>query len=492
MNCFNCGATLNDADFCTGCGIDVAVYKKILRLSNHYYNVGLEKASVRDLSGAVTSLKRSLKYNKENIQARNLLGLVYNEMGETVKALGEWVISKSMQSHHNLADEYLKSVQSNQGRLDAVNQTIKKYNQALLYCNQESEDLAIIQLKKVLSLNPKLIHGHQLIALLYMKQGDWERARKALNAAIKIDANNTTTLRYIKEVKDQMQNGSPAAKKKSDKVSYVNGNEVIIQPTGFKEFSGVSVVINILIGIVIGACVFGFLIAPNMNQSSNSDANKALVKANEEIASKNATISSLEAEVEAAKKESEESLNKSEESASVVTSYEQLVNALDAYSKDNQDGAYQALTAVNADHLSESVKAIYEAFKTELNEKMIGGLCEEGIAAYQRRDFATAITKLDQVVKIDETYQSGNAIFHLAQSYREAGDKENAIATYQKVIQLMPGTNEAEASQDFINELQAETTTDASQQNGDTTTTDTTNTNTETGTDTDTTTGATE
>lgn len=32
-----------------------------------------------------------------NTNARNLLGLVYFEMGESVKALSEWVISKSLQ-----------------------------------------------------------------------------------------------------------------------------------------------------------------------------------------------------------------------------------------------------------------------------------------------------------------------------------------------------------------------------------------------------------
>ncbi|RDU22260.1 tetratricopeptide repeat protein [Anaerosacchariphilus polymeriproducens] len=454
MNCFNCKATLTDSDFCTECGVDVAVYKKILRLSNHYYNVGLEKATVRDLSGAVTSLKKSLKYNKENIQARNLLGLVYNEMGETVKALGEWVISKSMQSQHNLADDYLKAVQSNQGRLDAVNQTIKKYNQALLYCQQESEDLAIIQLKKVLSLNPKLIQGHQLIALLYMKQGEWEKARKALNTAIKIDTNNTTTLRYLREVKEQMHKGASVVKKKSDKVSYVNGNEVIIQPTGLKDFSGISIVVNIGIGILIGLCVAWFLIVPSIKQSSNSDATKALVKANEQIASKNANISSLKAKVEEAKQEAEASLKKAQDSEAVVTSYEQFVTALNAYMGKDDNAAYQALTAVNPDQLSEACKGIYETFKSELNEKLVGSLYTEGKSAYYRRDYSLAAAKLEQVIAIDEKYSSGDAIFHLAEAYRKLEDKEKAIATYQKVIELMPGTAEASTAQDYISQLQ--------------------------------------
>ena len=89
MNCMNCGAFLvdKDLDYCPKCGCNVLIQKKVDYLSRQYYNRGLEKASVRDLSGAIDCLKQSLIYNKHNIQARNLLGLVYFETGEVVAAL---------------------------------------------------------------------------------------------------------------------------------------------------------------------------------------------------------------------------------------------------------------------------------------------------------------------------------------------------------------------------------------------------------------------
>ena len=37
------------------------------RVSNTYYNIGLEKAHVRDLSGAIVILKKSLQFDKKNI-----------------------------------------------------------------------------------------------------------------------------------------------------------------------------------------------------------------------------------------------------------------------------------------------------------------------------------------------------------------------------------------------------------------------------------------
>lgn len=53
MNCMNCGAVLNKSSYCPSCGFNVEVQKKIWQLSNLYYNQGLEKAEIRDLSGAI-------------------------------------------------------------------------------------------------------------------------------------------------------------------------------------------------------------------------------------------------------------------------------------------------------------------------------------------------------------------------------------------------------------------------------------------------------
>lgn len=162
MNCIYCGTPLSDIDYCTGCGADITILKRVARISNLLYNEGLDKARVRDLSGAIKSLKRSLEFNKENKDARNLLGLVYFESGEVVSALTEWVISKNMNPDDNLAEYYIDKLQSNKNKLDTINQTIRKYNQALVYCREDHDDMAMIQLKKVLSQNPKLIKAYHL------------------------------------------------------------------------------------------------------------------------------------------------------------------------------------------------------------------------------------------------------------------------------------------------------------------------------------------
>ena len=265
MFCYNCGAQLDSTDTCPNCEADVRVIKKIQAVSNRLYNDGLAKAKVRNLSGAIDDLKLSLRYNKMNMDARNLLGLVYFEMGEAVDALSEWVISKSLIPDDNPASEYLRKIQSNNVYLEKLNQTIKKFNQTLLYCRQGNEDLAVIQLKKVVSENPKLVKGQQLLALLYIKEEKYDLAKKCLKAAAKVDKNNITTMTYLQECSEHLKDGGKGSgKEKGDKdtVTYESGNDIIIRPRRFKDNTTLMSVVNILVGAAIGIAVVCFLVIP--------------------------------------------------------------------------------------------------------------------------------------------------------------------------------------------------------------------------------------
>ena len=55
----------------------------------------------------------------------------------------------------------------------------------------------------MLADNPKLIKGYHLLALIYIRNGKYEKARKQLKSAAKIDKTNTTTLRFLREVEQQ-------------------------------------------------------------------------------------------------------------------------------------------------------------------------------------------------------------------------------------------------------------------------------------------------
>ena len=61
MNCPKCGRKITKRrNRCEVCGQDISTYTRLERLSNAFYNQGLERAKVRNLTGAVEVLKKSL------------------------------------------------------------------------------------------------------------------------------------------------------------------------------------------------------------------------------------------------------------------------------------------------------------------------------------------------------------------------------------------------------------------------------------------------
>lgn len=451
MICYRCNHEAGREDVCPVCGTNLSVFNKIIRLSNAYYNDGLQKAEVRNLSGAIISLKKSLKFNKYNIDARNLLGLIYYEMGEVVDALSEWVISKSYQQDDNIAGRYLDELRQNRTQLDAINQTIKKYNQALLYCKQDSRDLAIIQLKKVLSLNPKLVRGHQLLALLYLQEDKLELAKKTLRNAGRIDANNTTTLRYLKEVNAKIkEKGGLKKKNDDDLISYQSGNETIIMPSRFQDYSLGSTLAYLLIGLLVGALVIGFLVVPGVKAAVKQEMKQQLMEANDTVVSSAMQIEDLEKEVKSLK----EALAVYEGSEGALpeqtASYEALLSGYVAYIGNDYLTSGASLVLVDPEQLTDNAKVVYDAIWPAVSESYYGKLYSDGYNSYAAGNYEEAIEFLLPVATYDISYRDGNAAYYLAQAYNRSGDMESAKPYYQYIVDNYPNTEKAITAKNYL------------------------------------------
>lgn len=452
MICYRCGGDAGKSDICPHCSADIKIFQKVERASNSYYNDGLQKAQVRNLSGAIISLRQALKLYKYNTQARNLLGLVYYEMGEVVDALSEWVISANYKPDDNLAINYLREIKENRSQLDAANQTIKKYNQALLYCRQDSRDLAIIQLKKVLSLNPKLVKGHQLLALLYMQEKQPEKAKRALRDAGRIDTDNTTTLRYLKEVNRQLkEKGKDNKPKNDDLISYQSGNETIIMPKRFRESSVGSTLGYILIGLLVGVAATVFLIVPGVKSTIKEDAKNSLLEANDTISNNAITISDLQSQIADLQEQIDESKSKDSEEATKTATYEALLNAYVAYTSNDTVSAGSYLEKVDASILTGQALDAYNSINETVSANYLEELYNEAYGYYTAYDYENAAESFQKIVDQDESYRDGSAAYYLAQSYRKTENMDAAKTYYQYILDNYPGTEKANTAANYVN-----------------------------------------
>ena len=439
MQCFMCGADVGNSRVCYNCGADILLYKQIIYTSYVFYNQGLEKAKVKDLSGAIESLKSSLQYYKYNTRARNLLGLCYYQVGEMVRALNEWVLSKNLQPEDNPdADRYLAEIENAPGLLSKTNSTIKKYNQAIDYCKSGSKDLAMIQLKKVITQNPNFVRAHQLLALLYIQEGKYADARKILSQASKIDGNNTTTIRYIHEVKARLKEQNTGRRRhKNDTVSFADGNDtVIMSEKSFRSMldNSRASFVNILLGLVIGLLICFFLVVPTVRDSVKDGNTNTILSLNESLAEANSEKDSLQSEVDGLKKE----LSAYDDKQDVATSYDNLFAAQNSYNSGDSAAASEYIQLVTKDVLGEQGQQAYDSLYELISPTILQGYYDDGNNFYAEENYESAIVNYKTVVDSDESYDDGAALFLLGDCYRLTDQTDLALECFNKVVELYP------------------------------------------------------
>ena len=360
-----------------------------------------------------------------------------------------------------------------------MNSTIKKYNQALTYCYQNSLDIAVIQLKKVLAMNPKYVQAHHLLALLYMQNGEWAKAEKELDHVLKIDTNNTRALRYLQEIREvHQENGSgnkTNAKLKSktnssmsqiiseESYQYQSGNETIIQPLNYSEKKNVQSVWNLAIGMVVGFAVAWFLVLPAKIQTQKATINDELRLVSEQLDVKTATINELESKVKTLEEETSELQGQLEGfvgSGGTLDDVNNLLYAARIYIETPNEvvkiGDY--LEKINQESIteesSESFTSLYSLLLQQVGTGIGDKYYKDGMKKYQNGDFEEAIEDLTRAVAYDGNNQ--DAYFNLGNSYRKLEMTGEAVEVYQKIIELFPSTSMANRAQSYINELTAE------------------------------------
>ncbi len=434
--CLNCGAPVLADGHCSRCGMNYKLLAKAYNTSNYYYNLGLDRASVRDLTGAIDALNLALKYNKQNINARNLLGLIYFEMGETVLGLTQWVISSNyLPGEGNVAVRYIKEVQSDSEMLDQANQLAKQFNQALTHARQGTKDLAFIQLRKILANYPHFVQGYLLLALLYLDSGNYDKARKALKRVLRIDKNNTQAVRYLAEMgvtpreiidmkehsrridvdsayTDEVQDQSELETFVQKRIEDIDKPDQVIG--SYKEVNHVRFnLVYVSVGLLLGILTFWLLILPTKLDMAGRDIRKAQLEFSEEVSRKNTAISDLEEQITELERQISEKEKAEEEARQSL--------------KDSKDA--------------------FTLIKTAVPGSTYKNLCAEAAKSISDGAYAKAIDMCNVALQIKE----GDEVYYqMGMAYQGNHDEEKAKAAFLNIQENYPESSHLEEIKGYL------------------------------------------
>ena len=431
MKCYRCNCRLSpDRNVCPKCGADVRLYRKIIYTSNQYYNLGLARAKARDLTGAAECLRTSLQLYKRNINARNLLGLVYYEMGEAALALKEWVISKNFRHRGNIADTYIQDMRDNRQALDSADHSVRRFNQALEYAKTGSRDLAVIQLKKVIAVNPRMLKAYLLLALLYMEDQKYDQARAVVKKCLEIDRGNPQAMSWMRELSKYRSN----TKENIGVAGELEREEVII-PVRMRDYgSYLSCAMYILLGFVLSLGILYYVIMPakeqqyqNENLAQIQEYENRCTQLNGEISDLNSQIEKLQDDKDAISKDFSDS---SEEAGALQAAYASLLEMTKLYISGDYMSFADQFPEVDASASGDATyQEVYTLMKEDYDTNLTNRLYQMAVDLREiqnRRE--DAITVCDKILSIDPNYDT--ALFYKALCYEEIGDRSTAAGLY--------------------------------------------------------------
>ena len=412
--------------------------KRIQLASNSFYNMGLELAGIRDLTGAVGYLKRCLSLNKYHIEARNLLGLIYYEMGEVSEALVQWVISMNFREEKNRADYYLEQIQRKPERLEAASQTVRKYNQALIQAKSGNDDLAVLQLTRVVDANPKFIKAQLLLAILHIGRGEYTKAGKFLYKVLKIDKNNPKASWYMSIVKDKTGKAEIEKKKIKNAFSHrqMQDDDVIIPPS-YKENTGWQSILNISAGLLLGGAVVLFLIMPAKEKELNNLHNQEILQYNEQLNRKNGEIDILNSNMQQYiddKTMAEDKLNSLLSSdESISNQYAILVKMLQAYRNNDLNTAVSLYGSFNPSLFTDpEILSIADGVKQDIETNGYQKLEDTAYSMWSAGRMSEALNYYQICLNIRP--ENPKVLYNMGMINRSQGQVDTAVQLFTQVV----------------------------------------------------------
>lgn len=473
MKCPNCGFEFFEGCHCPDCGVDVYVFRKTRNVSIRLYNEALKLAEERDLSGAAANLEQSLLFDKNNIPARNLLGMIYCETGRIGDALKHWIISSSIQPDENQAVEYIDYLQRNAREMEKCNDAIRMYNQAIHYLKQGSDDLAVIQLKKSIDNNPDFLDAYNLMTLCCIEDKNAKRAQHFNEIVLKRDIRNPLALHYasllgnlpaaVPHLKKEEKNHKTLKrnKNKENEANVVSVKKTDSNPPmpRYKRKEKTNSVLEkrdflaFLAGIGVAVIVILVLVVPALNESKNAKI-KELQTAVENYSGKTKMTPEevLAMRTDLEKLQEENKLLRSEENKQA--NLELLQTAISQMNDGDFEACVTTLDTIDTVSFSEEDLSKYNSVKTTAYPKAADAYYTKGKGEFLNGNFTEAKTYLETALNytgsenfVDDT------LYYLAKIAEEDGDTMKAKEYYNKIVKEHPDSNQISNVKNALQEL---------------------------------------
>lgn len=360
-----------------------------------------------------------------------------------------------------------------------IKNAFEMYNKALRDINNKNEDIAIIELKKAVSIYPAFYEAMNLMGICYMRMDDEENARRMFSKIIQMDDNSIRALRYLEQMDGNVISEEKRTKVKTFKDKPKNNTSAASWlVSGFSPEKNSPYYFKYILGFVLGIlsiCLLWLIVPENAPISINMA--KPVINETQ-VNSLKAEIGSLSQQLADAHAALEKTRETEKQLQDQMNQYTKWSAKLRDLQKLADEGKYREVVieieknlaglelpkAIESEIITlnnackpKSVKQFYD-FARELYNK---NAKTQSLEAYLQcaNEYRTAIQIIEDAEKkpqnMAEIYYYGGKAISLSQFPSKAEANQEALRCFKAVISAAPNTKIASSAQSRINDINA-------------------------------------
>ncbi len=335
----------------------------------------------------------------------------------------------------------LKDISPNEGDIpDNIRNSIFLYNKAIESLNTGSEDIAIIELKKAISMNPHFYEAMNLLGMCYSYTKDNVRAAETFEKVIKAEKNSVKAMRFMSLINTGDIDGSMKPKPKKRNAAPVpkaienKSRKMDIGPPKLNKW--IKYAAFFAAGILLAVLVQSVIPKPEKAENNPDDNNS--VNAQKPTDEYKLKYEELLSDYELVKKDADEASRSVGYYKSVIKLYE--IESL--VTKKQTENAADLLILMKTVDFKGDDKVRFDNLYTAVLPSAAKVVYDEGYKLYNTKKYQEALVKLGKVEVYDPKFNRMDAaLYYMGRCYQLQSDSRNAVALFQRLVESYPKSN---------------------------------------------------
>ena len=215
----------------------------------------------------------------------------------------------------------------------------------------------------------------------------------------------------------------------------------VIIPNTYKESTGLSTILHIIIGLILGIAAFYFLILPARTKALNNERNQEVIAYSQKLNNANQQYDILKTDYDRLDAQAKEVQARLDElttgNTSIMAQYQGLIWILQNYRTGNLVAAAKAFADASFDLIEdENIKAIVESIRQDMTANIYQNLVDRGLTLWNAGNKTEAMDYFQASLTIKP--DNPEALFYVGRLYQDAGDMDNANTMFDKVVNEFP------------------------------------------------------